>query len=119
MPPHLLPVVHPIGGLIVWVDWVLVANLIGPFPLLVHVSPAHQLGPKGPALAPGQLHIHGYVVIGLLQLEEREVGLVKNKDTQYSSHAPVIESSMFQLGNLLQFAKRAICIFEPANDLER
>ena len=60
-------VVHPVGGLIVRVDWVLVADLLGPGSLLVHVGSAHQLGTEVPALPPGQLDIHSEIVIGILK----------------------------------------------------
>lgn len=67
-------VIHPVCGLIVWIYGVLVTDLFGPVSLLVHVGPPNQLGTKIPALAPRQLDIHSYIVIGFLKnikLEER------------------------------------------------
>lgn len=58
--------VHGIGGLVRRVDGVLIANLCSTAPLLGHICPPHQLGPKTPPLAASQLHIQGDVVIGIL-----------------------------------------------------
>ena len=59
-------VVHLVGGRVVWVDGIFIANLGCPASLLVHVSPAHQLGTKVPAFTARQLHIDSYVIIGVL-----------------------------------------------------
>lgn len=69
--PWLLPVVHPIGWLIVRVNRVFISNLFGPFSLLIHVGPTHQLGSKVPTLTSRQFYIHSYIVIGLLQNKRR------------------------------------------------
>ena len=61
-----LLVVHPIGGFIVWVYGVLVADFCSSGSLLVHVGPTHQLGTKVPAFTARQLHIDSYVIIGVL-----------------------------------------------------
>lgn len=62
-----LLVIHPVSGLIVWVYWVFVANLLGPGSFLVHVGSSNQLGTKVPALPPWQLNIHSDIVIGVLK----------------------------------------------------
>lgn len=59
--------IHPVCSLIVWIDGVLVPDLLGPVSLLVHVGSTNQFGTKVPALSPRQLDVHGYIVIGLLQ----------------------------------------------------
>lgn len=61
-----IPVVHPVSGLIIGVDWVFVADLFGPVSLLVHVGTANQFGTKVPVLSSRQLNVHGYIVIGFL-----------------------------------------------------
>lgn len=63
----LSPVVHGIGGLVCRVDGVLIADLHSPGTLLGHVCTTYQLGPKTPALTASQFHIHGHIVIGILQ----------------------------------------------------
>lgn len=63
----LSPVVHDIGGLICRVNGILVADLHSPRTLLGHVCTTYQLGPKTPAFTVSQFHIHGHIVIGLLQ----------------------------------------------------
>ena len=66
-----LHVVHLIGGLVVRVDGVFVADLPCPIPLLVHVGAPHQLSAKVPSLAPRQLHVHDDVVVGFLDAESQ------------------------------------------------
>lgn len=63
----LSPVVHDIGGFVCRVNGVLIADLHSPGTLLGHVCATYQLGSKTPALTESQFHIHGHVVIGLLQ----------------------------------------------------
>lgn len=63
-------VIHPVGGLIVWVDGVFVANLLGPVPLLVHVGSADQLGTKVPVLPARQLDVHSHIIIGFLEYKD-------------------------------------------------
>lgn len=70
---HLL-VIHPVGGLIVWVYWVFVANLFGPVSLLVHVGSTNQFGTKVPALPSWQLNIHSYIAVGILKVLKNTKG---------------------------------------------
>lgn len=64
---RLILVVHPVGGLIVRVDGVFVANLCRPRSLLTHVRSSDQLSAEVPALPTRQLHIHGHIIIRFLQ----------------------------------------------------
>lgn len=63
--PDLL-VVHPVSGLIVWVYWIFIPNLLGSCSLLVHVSSTDEFGAKVPAFPSRQLNIHSNVVVGFL-----------------------------------------------------
>lgn len=63
----LSPVVHDIGGLICRIDGVLIADFHSPGTLLGHICTTYQLGPKTPSLTASQFHIHGHIVIGILQ----------------------------------------------------
>lgn len=62
-----LLMIHPVSGLIVWVYWVFIANLLSPGSLLVHVGSTNQLGTKVPVLPPWQLNIQSYIVIRVLK----------------------------------------------------
>lgn len=64
---RLILMVHPVGGLIVRVDGVFVANLCRPRSLLTHVRSSDQLSAEVPALPTRQLHVHGHVIIRFLQ----------------------------------------------------
>lgn len=60
--------IHPVGGLIVGVYRVFVADLFGPVSLLVHVGSTDQFGTKVPALPSRKLNIYCYIVIGVLKV---------------------------------------------------
>ena len=61
-------VVHAGRGLVALVDGVLVAELAGQPPLLVHVGAAHDLSAEAFVKRGHDLHLRGYRVEGLLQV---------------------------------------------------
>lgn len=64
-----LPVVHSVGGLVIGVNGIFVAELLGSLPLLMHVSPSHQFGSKVPTLTAGQFNVRADGVESFLQFD--------------------------------------------------
>lgn len=61
--------VHCVGGLVIGVNGIFVAELLGSLPLLMHVSPSHQFGSKVPTLTSGQFNVHADGVESFLQID--------------------------------------------------